>query len=507
MRTDTTSVLVVGGGLTGLSTALFLAWRDVPVIVVERHPGSSPHPRAVGFTPRTMELMRAVGLSGSLPEYKGDGKGVRRIRVESLAGQWFEEQPWSAPGKATPLFDYTPTRNGGLAQDRFEPLLRDKARELGADVRMSTRMLGFEQDDDGVTATMRDDEGVEYQVRASYLVAADGHRSPVREALGIERVGKGFLGESRSVLFRAPLEEYLERGYVQFMIDQGDFGGAVMSYGDGRWAFFHRNEVDSDEDTLRAMIFRALGRSDVDVEIITEGRWQLTAGVAERFADGRVFLAGDAAHTLPPSRGGFGANTGIEDAHNLAWKLAAVLTGASAPSLLATYDAERRPVAKLRHDQIFLRTQGAATDVETIDDAAMEYGHLYRSSAVLGAGPELPPARRPDQWLGQPGTRAPHVWLAPEVSTLDLFQRGWVLVTDDPAWDGLVDGVDCRVIGNETGKADEVRAAFGLNPGGASLVRPDGYIAWRAVDAPADRRAALGSALAEVSAAPALATS
>jgi 2-polyprenyl-6-methoxyphenol hydroxylase-like FAD-dependent oxidoreductase len=500
MRTDTTSVLVVGGGLTGLSTALFLAWRGVPVTVIERHPGSSLHPRAIGFTPRTMELMRAVGLSKSLPEYKGDGKGVRRIRVESLAGQWFEEQPWSAGVKATSLFDYTPTRNSGLAQDRFEPLLRDKARELGADIRMSSQMLAFEQDEDGVTATIRDAEGVEYQVRAQYLVGADGHRSPVREALGIERLGKGFLGVSRSVLFRAPLEEYLESGYIQFAVDQGDFGGMVTTYGDGRWAFFYRGEVETDEDTLRAIIFRALGRSDVDVEIITAGRWQLSAGVAERFAEGRVFIAGDAAHTLPPSRGGFGANTGIEDAHNLAWKLAAVLAGGSAPGLLDTYDAERRPVATLRHDQIFLRTNGNATDAPTIDDAAMEYGHLYRSTAVLGAGAELPVAQRPDEWLGQPGTRAPHLWLAPEVSTLDLFQRGWVLITDDPAWGGLVDGVDCQVI---VDKAAEVRAAFGLDPGGASLIRPDGYVAWRAVDAPDDRAAALRAALTAVSAAPA----
>ena len=504
MKTDTTSVLIVGGGLTGLSTALFLAWRDVPVILVERHPGSSPHPRAIGFTPRTMELMRAVGLSGSLPEYKPTGKGVGRIRVESLAGEWFEEQPWSTADKATPLFDYTPTRNGGLAQDRFEPLLRDKARELGADIRMSSKMLAFEQDADGVTATLCDADEVEYQVRAQYLVGADGHRSPVREALGIAREGKGFLGVSRSVLFRAPLEGYLESGYSQFIVDQGEFGGMVTTYGDGRWAFFHRGEVETDDDSLRAIIYRALGRSDVDVEIITSGRWQLTAGVASRFCEGRVFLAGDAAHTLPPSRGGFGANTGIEDAHNLAWKLAAVLDGESAPSLLATYDAERRPVAQLRHDQIFLRTNGNATEAETIDDAAMEYGHLYRSSAVLGAGADLPLARRPDEWLGQPGTRAPHVWLAPQVSTLDLFQRGWVLLTDDPAWGDLVDGVDCQVI---VDKADEVRAAFGLNPGGASLVRPDGYIAWRAVDPPADRAAALREALAQVSAAPAFAAS
>lgn len=498
MRTDTTSVLVVGGGLAGLSTALFLAWRDVPVVVVERHAGSSPHPRAIGYTPRTLELLRAVGMGDAIPGRTATGTGVARIRVESLAGQWFEEQPWSAPDKATPLTDFSPCGGAGLAQDRFEPLLRDKARELGADIRMSTELLAFEQDEDGVTATVRDAGGDEYQVRAAYLVGADGHRSPVRSALGIDRVGKGFLGTSSSVLFRAPLEPYTESGYFQFVIDQDDLRGMITTYGDGRWVLFYGDREVAGEEALRALIFQAIGRSDVDVELITSGRWEMTAGVAERFADGRVFLAGDAAHTLPPSRGGYGANTGIEDAHNLAWKLAAVLAGESAPALLDTYDPERRPVATLRHDQIFLRSEGAANGSETYDDAAVEFGHLYRSAAVLGAGPDLPVAARPDEWAGQPGTRAPHVWLAPEVSTLDLFQRGWVLVTDDPAWGGLVEGVDCQVI---VERADEVRTAFGLKPGGASLVRPDGYIAWRTVDPPADRAAALAQALARTSAA------
>jgi putative polyketide hydroxylase len=142
----------------------------------------------------------------------------------------------------------------------------------------------------------------------------------------------------------------------------------------------------------------------------------LSALIADRFSSGRVFLAGDAAHTLPPARGGYGANTGIEDAHNLAWKIGAVLSGASAPELLDTYDAERRPIAWLRHGQIFARpdyaqfARSADKDVRLIDDDAMELGQLYRSSAVIGAGEDLPPALPPDQWVGQPGTRAPHVW-------------------------------------------------------------------------------------------------
>ena len=185
---------------------------------------------------------------------------------------------------------------------------------------------------------------------------------------------------------------------------------------------------------------KAIGRSDIPAELITAGRWELAALIADRFSSGRVFLAGDAAHQLPPNRGGFGANTGIEDVHNLAWKLAAVLSGQSAPGLLDTYDAERRPVAELRHEQIFARADYKAylttpkSAAVVLDENAIELGQLYRSAAVLGASAGLPPAQRPDQWAGQPGTRAPHLWVMADgqkLSTLDLFQRGWVLLSQD----------------------------------------------------------------------------
>ncbi|GAB2871047.1 FAD-dependent oxidoreductase [Lentzea nigeriaca] len=475
-----TSVLIVGGGLAGTSAALFLAWRGVPVTLVEKHPGSSLHPRAVGFTARTGELLRAVGLEEGLPASRvAKGFGVRRVRVASLVGERFEETFWTPPEEISDI-EYSPSKGVALAQDRMEPVLRDKARELGADIRMSTRMLEFTQDDDGVTAVVQGD-GEPYEIRADYLIAADGHRSPIRESLGITRSGRGHMHTSRSVLFRAPLEEYLKDGIGQFIVEGVGF---LTTYGDGRWLLM-LDEREYTEAELRQLIFRAIGRDDLDVEIITTGRWTITAGVADQFSKGRVFLAGDAAHTLPPSRGGFGANVGIEDAHNLAWKLAAVVSGESRPSLLDTYDAERRPVASLCHQQIFARNDGHNRDREPedatlYDNNAMHYGVLYRSDAVLGAGPELPPAQRPEQWNGQPGTRAPHVWIEPGKSTLDLFQRGWVLVADHPQWEEAAQraGVQYERV--------EQLDAFGLSEKGASLVRPDGYIAWRSVDLPDD---------------------
>ncbi len=519
MEADSTSVLVVGGGLVGLSAAVFLAWRGVPTVLVERHPGSSPHPRAIGYTPRTLELLRAVGLGPRIPQIP-PGFRLRRARVESLAGKWFEESPWTPETRPAPDIEYSPCRGAALAQDRLEPILRDRAIELGADVRLDTSLTSFEQGTDGVVASLRHRDGSEYALRAGYLIAADGHRSPIREAMGIGRGGRGQLRTMRSVLFRAPLEEYLCAGVRQFTIDQPGFDGFLTTYGDGRWVLMFADDEERDEDALRGAVTRAIGRSDLEIEIIVPGRWELSALIADRFASGRVFLAGDAAHTLPPSRGGYGANTGIEDAHNLAWKLAAVLSGESKPHLLDTYDAERRPIAWLRHQQIFARDDykpyavGVAGNVPIIDDQAMEFGQLYRSTAVLGAGDDLSPAMRPDQWAGQPGTRAPHLWVsqdAERLSTLDLFQREWVLLADDDRWvpaaaqAGALLNVKlkCLCIGIDFHPSDRdaFRAAFGLNAAGASLVRPDGYVAWRSIDLPADVSPMLTEALGRVSSA------
>ncbi|MCS7478595.1 FAD-dependent oxidoreductase [Umezawaea endophytica] len=503
MSGETAPVLVVGGGLVGLSAALFLAARGVRPLLVERRPASSPHPRAIGYTARTVELLRSVGLESAIPT-GGASTAVRRARVESLAGTWFEEQPWSPPS-AAPEVEHSPCGPAGIAQDRLEPLLRDRAVALGADVRLSTELVSFEQDDAGVSAVLRAADGGEYEVRAEHLVAADGHRSPVREALGVHRTGRGHLATVRSVLFRAPLEEYLRGGVGQFAIDQPGLSAFLTTYGDGRWVLMFEDDVDRDEKTLRDLVARAIGRSDVAVELITTGRWELAAAVADTYSVGRAHLAGDAAHTLPPNRGGYGANVGIEDAHNLAWKLAAVLAGESTPGLLDTYDAERRPVAELCHRQLFARPERynpePTRDVPLIDDRAMVFGQLYRSAAVLDAGPDLPPALRPEQWAGQPGTRAPHLWLSRDgarPSTLDLFGRGWVLLSDNDDWADAAKAAS-PALDHRRVDVDGFRTAFGLHDGGATLVRPDGYIAWRSPDLPADPANALTSALRQVS--------
>jgi 2-polyprenyl-6-methoxyphenol hydroxylase-like FAD-dependent oxidoreductase len=519
---EDTPVLIVGGSLAGLSAAVFLAWHRVPTVLVERHSGSSTHPSAIGYTTRTLELFRSVGIE--LPPSVEGGGPPRRARVDSLAGAWHEQYPWTPHAQGGSPGDFSPVRDTAIPQDRLEPLLRARAIELGADIRTGTELIAFDQDDDGVTVLAKHgDDGSQYRFRAQYVVAADGGSSTIRNTLGIGRSGRGLLSVQRSILFRAPLQDYLRHGVVQFEIDQRDLKAFLTTYSDGRWVLMLGDDTDRTGDEQRAVVQQAIGRTDVPIELVTTGRWELTAAIAEKFSYGRIFLAGDAAHQLPPNRGGYGANTGIEDAHNLSWKLAAVLGGTSRPELLDTYDSERRPIAWLRHDQIFARADykafvdspgpaapGSAAPI--IDDAAMELGQLYRSAALPATGADLPPARRPDQWCGQPGTRAPHLWLDATAhrSVLDEFGRGWVLVSDDHAWGPAtaraVDDLGVPVTFTHidadatTDAAAQLRTAYGLGPGGATLIRPDGYIAWRACTPPTSRTAALRAAMATASA-------
>ena len=518
---DATSVLVVGGSLVGLSMATFLAWHDVPVILVERHPGTSPHPRAVGYTPRTMELLRSVGIQDQIPEVPADFT-LLRARVESLTGQWFGEPEWRSDQVDMILPDYSISRGATIAQDGMEPILRRRALELGADLRANTELLSFCQHDDGVTASVRPRDGAPYTIEARYLVAADGASSGIRDALGIAPQGHGCVRTVRSVLFRAPLDPYLKHGVSQYEIEQPDLKAFLTDYHDGRWALMFTDDSERNEAELRAAIDLAIGRSGLPVDIIASGTWELGALVAERFSSGDVFLVGDAAHALPPARGGFGANTGMADAHNLAWKLGAVLAGTSTPELLDSYDQERRPVAWQRHQQMFARPdyqsaaqgggQASAAHEPLIEDLAMEFGQLYVSDIIIGADDDMPLALKPEEWAGQPGTRAPHLWLSREdktISTLDLFGRPWVLLAMSDYWrEAVDDAVDelgtplvCVHVGSDVRADDDdnFRRAFGLGRSGASLVRPDGYIAWRSADLPIDPSETLADALAVTS--------
>ncbi|QIM68717.1 FAD binding domain-containing protein [Basfia succiniciproducens] len=229
-------VAIIGGSLVGLSASLFLSWLNVPNIVIEKHKGSASHPRAMGFTQTTMEHYSMAGIIHRIPQWSVDAR-LRRITVESLTGQWFNEEAWTPNDEHRILTECSPFTGTAMAQDKLEPILREEALKLGSQLRLGTELLSFEQSAEGVLLHIYDkNTGQHEDILADYVIAADGANSTVRETLGIHRVGVGHLCYMQSVLFFCPqADEFLKSGFQQFSIRQNDFKGFLTHYGDSRW--------------------------------------------------------------------------------------------------------------------------------------------------------------------------------------------------------------------------------------------------------------------------------
>jgi putative polyketide hydroxylase len=529
---ETIPVLVVGGGLTGLSTALFLGWHGVRPLLVERHPDLLIHPRARGFTQRTVELFRQMGLEPAIREAGfagGDDFRWIAVRAETLAD---EHDAVEEPEEGEEMRNLTPAPFAPIDQDKLEIILRRKAEQLGADIRFSTGLVSFEQDDTGVTAVLKDRRtGAERTVRADYLVAADGWDSPIRERLGIPLDGPGPFFHVVTALIDADLRPALRDRRVNIAYLQQPRPGTILMAHDEagqRWVFgtgfspqYGETLADFPEEQVIELVREAAGLPDVAVSLrpqIPETdlkvlSFAIGAQVAHQYRVGRIFFVGDAAHIVPPT-GGLGANTGIQDAHNLAWKLAAVVRGEAGPTLLDTYHDERRPVGLLTMEQALARwgsRVGEGAEEQTaplLDYAAVAFGYSYRSSAVLGVTEDVRPAYSPRELTGQPGTRAPHVWLERDgerLSTIDLFGRHYVLLAghDGGAWvdaarsltDTLVEVYRIGGDGDLADPDDSWANAYGVSVRGAVLIRPDGFVAWRSADAADDPVRQLASVL------------
>jgi hypothetical protein len=405
------------------------------------------------------------------------------------------------------------------AQDDLEPVLRRHAEALApGTVAFGTELVRLEQDAGGVTATVRD-AGGEQQVRAQYLIAADGARSRVLPALGIARHGTAEVYRSVNVLLRADLSPWVkDRPAAIYLIRQPGLRCTFMTInGVNRWGFLINLPVGADFKPYSkahcADIARlAAGVPDLPVEILGVDPWVAAALVAERFSAGRVFIAGDAAHEMPPT-GGFGLNTGVLDVHNLAWKLAAVLKGWAAPELLETYDAERRPwgqwvtdealesaISMGRGQQLDRASSGPPQTArpEFHSELGVIFGAAYASPAIIPDGTEPPAVENPvSQYIpcARPGARAPHVWLqrnGRRVSTHDLIGTGFALFAGErgAAWRDAARAVSAPLgvplsaftvgTGGDLGDPGQRWApACDVETDGAVLVRPDGHVAWR----------------------------
>src|SRR5215469_13888715 len=328
--TDEAPVLIAGGGLVGLSAAALLARQGIRSLTIERLPTSSPLPRAAFFHMRTLEMFRGLGIenavrSQSEKEFIPEGA---IIAMETLAGRKLAD---IIPNLNEGIDALSPCRRLFLNQPALEPILRDRARVGGATIMQGAEILNVQQDADRVSLTIRriSDQSTQ-EVRGKYLIAADGAHSQIRHALGIDYVGRGAFSNSLTIYFTADLYPFIgDNAWSLIYVNNATLHGFFRLNRAATAGFLGVNVIgdpaldpeaavntaaDVSESRLIELVRAGVGKPDLAVRIDGYSRWRATASVAQRLREGRVFLAGDAAHLMPPN-GGFGGNTGIHDAH------------------------------------------------------------------------------------------------------------------------------------------------------------------------------------------------
>jgi 2-polyprenyl-6-methoxyphenol hydroxylase-like FAD-dependent oxidoreductase len=534
--------LIVGAGPVGLVASILLAQQGIASLVVERHASVKHAPSAHVTNARTFEILRAAGVDmAAVAAACCDPSDAGRVRwVTTLVGEELGSLPFERQGDEALAFTPTPLRN--LSQHRLEPILLEHLRsQPRASVRFCHEWESFEQDAGGVTSRVRDlDTGRSLEVRSRWLLAADGAGSRVREALGIEAIGPARLASFLMIHFEANLRALVapRPAILYFVQDPAARGVFVAHDIDSTWVFMHQWDPDREsaedytEERCAAIVRRAIGAPAPALAIRTLSTWHMSLQIAERYRDGRIFLVGDAAHRFPPT-GGLGLNTGVQDAHNLAWKLGAVEAGWAPATLLDSYERERRPVARENGDasarnaaKLFEVAQalGPACDgergtvraaianqAEHFDMLGLQLGFQYESGALVPDGsarPAVANAVREYVPCARPGARLPHAWVSrggARVSTLDLLPaNGFTLIAGSraSAWieaSGAIETppLHCIAVGRDVPDPDGAwLAQLGIAADGALLVRPDQHVAWRSpngVEKPAE---ALREALA-----------
>lgn len=565
-------VLIVGGGGCGLSASILLSELGVGSLLVERHDGTSHLPKAHYLNQRTMEIFRQYDVA---EEVYAAGAGLERfgkVRWTTslggdgpLDGRTFHTMDGFGGGG---LFDHyaadSPCPSSNLPQIRLEPILKRRAEGLAPGrVRFGHELLSLDQDADGVTAVVRDlAADKNYEVRAQYVIGADGGKT-VGDLIGVAMSGPSGLLDMVSCHFKADLSAFADEScLITWFLNPdgaGSWGsGAMVPMGptwgkhSEEWNFIFTFGPDDperfDEEKIVPRLKELIKLPDLDVEVLRVSHWVLEGVLADRYRVDRVFLAGDAAHRHPPTTG-LGLNTAIQDSHNLAWKLAAVLGGHASPALLDSYESERQAIGARNVDWAMFtflnhlvidaglglmpgqppeanraameaffadtpmgetrRARAAeviATQRTEFQAHDVEIGFRYDRGALVADGTPAPPV---DPMGGayhattRPGHRLPHAWLdrdGKRISTHDLVARtGFLLLTgpDGSAWRSAAaaaaekHGIDIGVVAigpeGDCTPADETWARVrGTGDGGAVLVRPDHHVAFRAADPVAD---------------------
>jgi 2-polyprenyl-6-methoxyphenol hydroxylase-like FAD-dependent oxidoreductase len=509
-------VLVVGAGPVGLMLAIDLGRRGIRTLLIEKDPSTKQWPKMDRSNARTMEFFRRMGVADDVRAlgYPGDGS-MDVLMVTSLAEPPLAVLNYRTVDEHRAVI--AATRDGSqplepyqlVSQNDLEPLLVSLAeRQPTVTVRFGAELTGFEQDDDGVDARIGAADGSTQTVLARYLVGCDGGVSTVRKGLGISLQGRGGIADQLQITFRsATLYDRIGigKGRHYYFADE-DRAGLVVQ---GSRREFTLNLRPRDDMDLQAEIASRIG-PDIDFEIVNSRRWKLHLLLAERYRQGRVFIAGDAAHLVIPS-GGLGMNTGVGDALDLAWKLAGTIQGWGGSGLLDSYETERRKVGRRNVEAagwaaegMFMwqqtwsppitddslageraRAESAAASVHIrriYEMVGVELGYSYAGSDLIAYEPDnvvdwdtlvyTPHAR--------PGVRLPHVWLSDGRAIQDLLDDGYVLLdligdadTDRLAAAFADRGAPLQVLHLDEPAAREVYGAPLL------LLRPDMHVFWR----------------------------
>ncbi|AXB41261.1 FAD-dependent oxidoreductase [Amycolatopsis albispora] len=487
-------VVVAGAGPVGLSAALFLAERGVRVLVVDKRDPLTGPPRA-GASVRTLELFRSIGLGARVDELAWNGPAPLRSVVKDSAAGAVRHRAGPPARYAERLETCSPIDiRRTLTQYEVQLLALDRLRQLDADVRFGAEVVDVSSDADAVRARVVE-SGRTREVTGHYLVGADGARSRVRAACGIDVPDRRVAARLNTAFFRADLGRLLPESATHACFVRNEHVHCTLfakSAAGDHWSSHLMDQPGelTPEQTLH-LLRAAIGDDTVPIELISCNAWEAAIGIASAFRHGRVFLAGDAAH-VQSSAGGLGMNTGIQDGHNLAWKLAAVLNGHADEALLDSYEPERRAAAEASLALSFRLHRGYQDGQDTNElyaRLAADYlrgmmFHHYESGAVVtddAGAPDVLDDR------AVPGRRLPHRWLDGGTrSTLDLVGSGWALLTGE-GWQATpIDGV--RVVAVPG-------AVFPDLADGALLVRPDGFVAWRAAGLPVDPAATVRGVL------------
>lgn len=516
-----TPVLIVGGGPVGLALACELGWRGVKCLLVERRDGAVTLPKMNQVGVRTMEFCRRWGISGRVQAQSVPEDYPRTIMFVTSAGPLGHELGrYEFPSRSEELLTDSPEAIQRCSQLYFDPILSAYAKDLpSVSMRYKTSFEAMQQDEAGVTSTLADAAtGRRLHVRSRFVVACDGGNSTVRESAGIGFHLDKPLSLHHNIFFHSnDLANLCPRGraQMQWIISQTGVW-AMLSSVDGKrlWRLSVRATTDSpiEPDQAKEYLARAVGRN-LSYELLPKMMsWARRSGMAECFAKGRVFLCGDSAHQLSPT-GGFGMNTGIQEAVDLGWKLAAVVDGWGGEHLLTSYDVERRPIAQRAVDEAeynyrqfsklplgpeidetsdagySLRGRITRTIMEERFDReynmiGMALGYRYEDSPIIVPDGTAGPFDDPTRLLptARPGHRAPHAWLSDGRSILDLFrQEGYTLMRFDARSvdvSDLVHAASSRGLPLAVVDVDDPHACD-LYQRRLVLVRPDGHVAWR----------------------------